>query len=504
MNTWVEQVGNWNPQLLREWRGRLKVRTILATLGLSAVLQFLAVLMNPSYSPIQSPSVDWADLFETLTWLGIPYLFLAWGSFLLIQDFTQEAKRETFNFIRMSPRSGFQILWGKILGVPILPWIALLSVIPLHVITTVQVDGSLSFLVSYYSLLAAMSFLWFSCVSFFTISGSKRYPATAFLLVGVVASILITPLILIWLTELVWQPCFPNLNFNYDRYGSHYEWFFFPITSHGWGAHGFQLFQIGIGLKFVWHALLRIYRNPTTTSLSKPLSYGLVAYTQVFLLGFMTQSDLVGQATFHPEDINIIIYLIDGALSLSLILMLCPGRQLLMDWTRYDRSRGQHWSDLIWGDKSPAPVAMGLNMGLIYLFLMPWLWILFGGDYLAHSLLLLPLGGLVILYSLVYQRIVASNLRHADAWAIGTLIGLLLLPILGLVSLQINPNQEALPWTLLLGVPLDYQDTMSAEFMIGIGLQWLLIALLACSLNQHLKTMAQTARSSGQFFSPKS
>ena len=44
MASWVEQLGTLNPQFLRECRGRLKLRSVLATIGLSLFFQVLLYL----------------------------------------------------------------------------------------------------------------------------------------------------------------------------------------------------------------------------------------------------------------------------------------------------------------------------------------------------------------------------------------------------------------------------------------------------------------------------
>ena len=55
---WINQIGNWNPQFLRECRGHLKPRSVIATLGTSAVFQILfceLVLQNvSSYTKIDA------------------------------------------------------------------------------------------------------------------------------------------------------------------------------------------------------------------------------------------------------------------------------------------------------------------------------------------------------------------------------------------------------------------------------------------------------------------
>ena len=39
--TWLDKLGDWNPQLLREFKGRLSTRSILLTVALVAIVQVL-------------------------------------------------------------------------------------------------------------------------------------------------------------------------------------------------------------------------------------------------------------------------------------------------------------------------------------------------------------------------------------------------------------------------------------------------------------------------------
>ncbi len=71
------------------------------------------------------------DLFTWLSIIGCFTLLVA-GTYLIINDLAAEERRETLNFIRLSPQSPQSILWGKMLGVPILLYIGVILAVPLH------------------------------------------------------------------------------------------------------------------------------------------------------------------------------------------------------------------------------------------------------------------------------------------------------------------------------------------------------------------------------------
>ncbi|MGA9377651.1 MAG: ABC transporter permease, partial [Phormidium sp.] len=166
----VNQIGNLNPQMWREIKGRLKPRNIVISVAISLLTQLLIIQYFLSRLPVpprleeytyqisntyctgKRPGgyysaslclrdslgnfiISWElwnrDLFVCLSWVGIFSLLVA-GTYLLINDLSQEERRGTLNFIRLSPQSNKNILIGKILGVPILLYLVILLVVPLH------------------------------------------------------------------------------------------------------------------------------------------------------------------------------------------------------------------------------------------------------------------------------------------------------------------------------------------------------------------------------------
>jgi len=153
----LDKIGNWNPQLFREIKGRLKIGNIAIASALSLGAQLLLFMYlgveipvpdpNPEYnnntishrfcnlenaSYYEAPCVKdtlgnftinwplwWLEIFTWLSILTVLALLVA-GTYMLVSDLDKEEKRGTLNFIRLSPQSAKTIFLGKILGGPIL------------------------------------------------------------------------------------------------------------------------------------------------------------------------------------------------------------------------------------------------------------------------------------------------------------------------------------------------------------------------------------------------
>ncbi|HEY9702563.1 MAG TPA: ABC transporter permease, partial [Allocoleopsis sp.] len=164
----LDNLGDWNPQFLREMKGKLKPRNLLISGGISLIGQFLVYISFQAKIPVPNPYSSypitdrlctgtpqenyyspvcilnaagngfeinwplwWKEMFITLSVIAIFGLIVA-GVYMLVNDLANEEKRGTLNFIRLSPQSGTNILLGKMLGVPILLYFVTLLAFPLH------------------------------------------------------------------------------------------------------------------------------------------------------------------------------------------------------------------------------------------------------------------------------------------------------------------------------------------------------------------------------------
>ena len=172
--SWLDRLGDWNPQLLREIRGKLKLRNLVVAIGLSIVFQVLLLLFYSQRIPSEQCYVQargfgcaatwqiwWLEQFRVITWTQPFILFLA-GVYSIVADLSLEDYKGTLNFIRISPRSSTSILMGKIMGVPLLAYIVLGLSIPYHLTTAIGANVPIAFLLSFYSLTMGTAFLLFS------------------------------------------------------------------------------------------------------------------------------------------------------------------------------------------------------------------------------------------------------------------------------------------------------------------------------------------------------
>ncbi|NJK34546.1 MAG: hypothetical protein HC919_06115 [Oscillatoriales cyanobacterium SM2_2_1] len=162
----LERLGDWNPQLLREIRARVKPRTLLVAIVASVVLQ---ILMFAAFAQVPLPPECWGEgegfcpVTGQLLWrvqfyilsVLIPLWLYVLGGFTLVDDLSREEFRGTLSFIRIAPRSSSSIILGKILGAPILSFLGAALLLPYHILSGFGARVPLSALFSYYLLVGA-------------------------------------------------------------------------------------------------------------------------------------------------------------------------------------------------------------------------------------------------------------------------------------------------------------------------------------------------------------
>jgi hypothetical protein len=209
----IDRLGEINPQLFRELKGRLTPRNIAIASGISFVCQILVYLYYRSLLPAEiissSPIRDifnryclgnppsgwngytpypytndnycvkdllgnwmlnwqlwWLDLFTFLSITSIFALLVA-GTYLLIADLSREERRGTLNFIRLSPQSAKSILLGKMLGVPSALYLAVGLAVPLHLMAGLSARIPLGLILAFYGILAASCAFFYSAALLF-------------------------------------------------------------------------------------------------------------------------------------------------------------------------------------------------------------------------------------------------------------------------------------------------------------------------------------------------
>ncbi len=563
---WIDKIGDLNPQLLREIKGRLNSRNVAIAIVVSVIGQLLVYLSwfknmpgenyyvydtycklrplyessqqqlyrlqdqyrqlqqqfahfsgSQNYNPekieqlknsIKTVKGNIADLTVSLSdricpldqidlqgWLQDQYRYmfvslsllvlfslLVIGTYMLISNLGHEERRGTLNFIRLSPQSTQSFWLGKLLGVPVLLYVAILLTIPLHIWSGLSAQMPLVEILSFWMILGASCAFFYSAALLFGLFGSWFSGFQAWLGSGAVLTFL-------WIvnfkpidhSSMDWLNLFsPSVVFPYliDRTGSSYtmfpfnqgqmqglEFFNFPLGENGLSVVILALVNYALWTYWIGQALNRQFRNPSATLLSKRHSYLLTACWIVFTLGFALQAPRPEYSSQFVHNFNSLLPL-NLVLFLGLIAALSPQRQALQDWARYRHqgksTRQGFWKsslvrDLLWGDKSPSVLAIAINLLITALPLMGW--ILFWSVEVNYKLeafftVIFSLS-VILIYAAIAQLMLLMKTPKRAIWATGTLIAVISLPPIILTVLSIYPGQNggglwlltAFPWS---------------------------------------------------------
>jgi hypothetical protein len=545
-----------NPQLFRELRGKLKTRNIVIAAAIALMIQFMAVILLLGQLPntklpeeqcgrygmaliYQEPDfvshvcyaqntvgdwvinwqLWWLDLFIILSLISI-FALLVGGTYLLIADLVKEEEGGTLNFIRLTPQSAGSVLLGKILGVPILLYVAIALLFPLHLIAGLQSQIPLNLILAFdLTLLASCAFyyslglLW----SLFDIGVSGLKPWLASGVIG---------FCLVYSTKLLLDS---NLNFDhflactfifnpgiilsYLVDASHLR---FGTTSflatdnlaklsfYGQGLWAKPGTGIGlICLNFTlwaywgWAILKRRFHNPENTILSKVHSYWLTAWFTPIILGFTLQQDALYLSGDLP---NSTIYVIHNyfvwlqiclsLFGLGLIFALSPHRQTLSDWARYRHQTAKNndlWKELVLGDNTPSTIAIAINLAIAITFITPSIWLLLNQSQQNIFWGLILSGTNILLCGVITQLILMSKTRHRGIWSMVTVGSLIILPPLFLGIAEISFKAFPQAW-LLSFIPIEatqYAPVGAIAFTL-LG-QWLGITVIGLQMARKLK-----------------
>ncbi|GET36039.1 ABC transporter permease [Microseira wollei] len=548
---WIDRIGDWNPQLLRELKGRLKPRNVIIAVVASLVGQVLLFLsflnqlndiyvyqtycrLGPTYDlkyilqqrdqinkqinslnnnyeknkkvldelyrqaseisktlhkqcPEDAVNMQlwWQDyapkLFLLISVIAIFALLVA-GTFMLINDLSQEERRGTLNFIRFSPRSSGSILVGKILGVPILVYLAVILTIPLHLWLGIMGQIPIGEIFSFYGVLIAGCGFFYSAALLCSFVTAWLIGFQSWLISGAV-------LCFLWITSCT-KPIYQNptawislfnpsfiLRYLVDGTGSEYwsetllrsvtinelQWFYLPLGASGGFIILGSLLNYTLWTYWIWQGLNRCFRNRNATILSKGQSYWLVFYFGIVTLGFALEEaqQYYGVWYSHISTNFVFLPLFYVVLLFSLIAMLSPQRQDLQDWARYRHQRVSRkgfwnwslWQDLILGEKSPAQVAIFTNMLILASLWLPWMLLLPKEDIPTSEQVLKDIFPMAFFFSImmIYASIAQLLLMRNDKrslYATATIIAAICLPPTILLFLGINPSENPIPWLL--------------------------------------------------------
>ena len=455
----LDNLFNWNPQLFREIKGRLKTRNLAIAISLSLVSQFIVMMAFLEQLPQTygqdvvrysrycvrvgkyCTDIDWSDwwldIFSTLNWILLT-LMLVGGVYMLVGDIAKEQRIGTLNFIRLSPQSSQKIFLGKLLGVPILIYLAVAISLPLHLWANISSSLPLSWFFVFYGVLITLCCFFYNSSLFFVfLGGTQAWLAAA-----------VTSIFSSFLMGIIQS----------YTYGVH--------TFVGTDAINFLLIigamiisGIILGSYWSWQAVNRRYRNPNATVISKKQSYWLIGCFQVYLLLFFLVANIHESTEFLQESL-VLFCTLNLLWFLLVIAMLSPQRQSILDWARYRHQQVNNnetaivkgaaislKEDLIWSEKSPALVAIGINLVITAIIWISWILFWQNNTIKLPAIFALILSfNLILIYAAIAQFILLIKVKNPTIWTTGIVGGLIFLQPLALILMSITPDRSPNLW----------------------------------------------------------
>ncbi|MEH2066761.1 MAG: ABC transporter permease subunit [Nostoc sp.] len=579
MLNFIDKIGDANPQLLRELKGRLKFFHVAIAVATSLLLQLVVFLyqfrelpgekysLTNTYCRLQSVygqlltqayqqsdqskiaelnnfisknfcpenQIDWQlwwrdhweYIFLSLSVIFIFTLLVA-GTYLLINDLAKEERRGTLNFIRLSPQSETSILTGKLLGVPSLIYLVVLTAVPLHLWAGHSANIAFSCILSYYAIVVGSCIFFYSAALLFGLVSRKFSGFQPWLGSGGVLLFLFMTLIVAsssgvslnnsaaWLRLFIpWDVTnylFPNLFRLY--HGSplkNLQFFYLPIGTNVVSLVGFHLCNYGVCTYGIFQALKRCFRNPQATVISKGQSYILVAFFQLMVWGLTLQNlQTVFNLDEQIERNFALMALYNLVLLFSLIAILSPHRQTVQDWARYRHQKVSNhksiWQDLISSEKSPALVAIAIHLTIVSI---PWLvWISltsvldtnhspnWTGDNVDRLKLFLALVlsiSMMLIYATIAQLILLLKTPKRSFWAIGTIGAVMFLPPMILEFLSISSEKNPTIWLFSTFPWAAIQYSEATTIFMAFIAQLSILALFNFQLTKQVRLAGESA-----------
>lgn len=551
LNKWIDQMGDWNPQLFRELKGRLTLKSLGIVGVVSFLLQGLVYFSfigslpdvktqrNPyctgtslvNWGDGQTPysandfclkdvlgnviinwHLWWSEIFFTLSLAGF-FILLLGGVYLLIQDLGKEEKIGTLNFVRLSPQSATAIATGKILGVPCLVYSFVAFALPLHFWAGFKGGIPVHLIGMFYGVIAACCLFFYSGAMLYAVVSQGGAALKAWLATGGLFYVmgtstmfvvhehahmrnlmdgimLLNPLhILTYLTQAT--PVADKLF--WFRYDSLSDVTFFGVGLWHWAAIATVVHFViyGIGTYWFAQAFKRKFHNHQTTLLSKKQSYILTALLTIFCLGFSVQVPLSTSGDHSAWILTFTSLAVCGVFYLlTLIAILSPAYQSIQDWSRYQHHSVKEW---LFGERSPAFWAIIVNGGIAFVPLaIAALWLM-EAEYKVPFLLGLVLQLLTVaLLAIIAQRLLLKKDKRRAITTSAFVFGGIFLPLIFLAINTVNPTVTTVPWLWTIIPMIATRDTTIWAVMATILGQTAAIALMHKAVQIRLKQMGSS------------
>lgn len=510
----MDTVGEWNPQLFRELKGRMKSRNIAIAVAVSLLTQLLVLFSfyqklpvyigpehtytnpyctgksvyeytsNPYYYCFRRATgefvINWQSwslgAFVLLAMVGV-FAMIGLGTFLLISDLDREERRGTLNFIRLTPQSTFKLLLGKLLGVPSLLYLGALLAIPLHLWLGINANISVGSLFLYYAVFLVSCLFFFSLALTIGIATSWLGGFQPWLGAGAAIGFLYCTIWIVqsmaydhpfaWVAMLSPLSYIPHIRESnvvplytyHDDNITRLQWYYLPL---GKTYLTFTLLGIANFAAFtraLWLCLQRCFRNPNATLLSKTQSYFVTTGFIVAISGFAARHSLPQGSGSALDSLLMrfsLLMILICCYFLFLIAALTPHRQALYDWARYRHfNRTSGLQEELTGEKSPALFAIGVNIAIAITPIV--LLVLLSSVDLERKLecfYSLGLGAcIILLYSAIAQQFLLMKTPHRIWWAMGGVGVAMALPPVILGILTVDPSHQSFPWLFTVFAP---------------------------------------------------
>ena len=553
----LNRMGESNPQLFRELKGKIKPRNVGIAAIVSVVFQALTFLFYLSVLPVDSPYIRhhipnnryctdylistwsgfscvrdagggweinwqlwWLDIYTALSMVAI-FALLVVGSYLLISDLAKEENQGTLNFIRLSPQKSTTILWGKIFGVPSLLYLALAIAFPLRLIAGLKAHISFELLVGFDLVLGASCLFFYSLALLYGLVsrnlGIFQWSlGSGALFVGLIylSDVTIEGYSLPfknlgdWLRLFYPGTVLPYL-FDSTTMGAKVitlapletitdiTWYSLPLWESSFVGIGVVLGNYLLCTFWVWQGLKRRFHNPTATVLNKSQSYWFSTTTMGIVCGFAVQSYIPGELYHNLTQ----LLFFELGLFLVLVAVLSPHRQTLIDWVSYrhlQNKKDRHlWKDLIQGEKSPSSLAIAINLIICAIVISPAFLILPLGEYKTTALLSILFNSVIILIYGVLAQLMLLLKKDKGGFFAMIAVGIVMITpfVLTLATSQLlSVNSRDYTWLLFSGLSfLGIKEASVSTLLLSLMTQILITTLGAMVMTRKLKQMGDSA-----------
>jgi hypothetical protein len=218
------------------------------------------------------------------------------------------------------------------------------------------------------------------------------------------------------------------------------RWFGISISSSALWLYALIIATCLVLTYWIWQALERRYFNPTATVITKFQSYLLNLCFQVWIAGFAVSALTTIERYSRNSQLSAWAT-IDFMVLFVLIPLLLPSKQALQDWSRYRRERNIHQSqkfwqrdlvkDLIGNDKSPALLALAINLGMALALWIPIVFI--ASNQYSYTFRLIAgvcVGAsLIMIYAAIAHLGLFLNFKKRNLWIVAMVAAAMFLPL---------------------------------------------------------------------------